>query len=80
MDYDICRIPPLGSSNYRLLTTRECQVVGLVRFGKLNKEIASELNLAEGTVKEHLNRIFRKLDVKNRTELAVWALTHQSAS
>ena len=42
---------------------------------KLNKEIAHELHLTEGTVKEYLNRIFRKLGMSNRTELAVWALT-----
>jgi DNA-binding NarL/FixJ family response regulator len=62
------------------LTTRERQIVGLVRFGKLNKEIAYELHLAEGTIKEYLNRIFRKVMVKNRTELAVWAFTHQVAA
>src|SRR5215467_8041531 len=43
---------------------------------KLNKEIASELHLTEGTIKECLHRIFRKLGTKNRTELAVFALTH----
>ena len=44
----------------------------------LNKEIAYELHLTEGTVKEYLNRIFRKLDVSNRTELAVWAMMHRA--
>lgn len=63
----------------RALTLREGQVVGLVRFGKMNKEIAHELNLTEGTIKEYLNRIFRKLNVKNRTELAVWAHLNQIA-
>jgi DNA-binding NarL/FixJ family response regulator len=47
----------------------------LVSRGKLNKEIAFELHLSEGTIKEYLNRIFRKLGATNRTELAVWALT-----
>jgi len=51
-----------------------------VRFGKLNKEIAYELHLSEGTVKEYMNRIFRKLEVKNRTELAVWALMQKIAA
>jgi DNA-binding NarL/FixJ family response regulator len=58
------------------LSFREKQVVTLVSQGKLNKEIAHELHLTEGTVKEYLNRIFRKLGKSNRTELAVWALTH----
>jgi DNA-binding NarL/FixJ family response regulator len=50
--------------------------VRLVSQAKLNKEIAHELHLAEGTIKEYLNRIFRKLGISNRTELAIWALTH----
>jgi DNA-binding NarL/FixJ family response regulator len=58
------------------LTFREKQVVRLVAQGKLNKEIAHELHLTEGTIKEYLNRIFRKLGTTNRTELAIWALTH----
>ena len=77
-DFEVCRVTPSNSGNHDL-TIRERQVVRLIRFGKLNREIASELNLAEGTVKEYLNRIFRKLDVKNRTELAVWALIHRIA-
>jgi DNA-binding NarL/FixJ family response regulator len=59
------------------LSFRERQVVNLVSQAKLNKEIAHELHLTEGTVKEYLNRIFRKLGTSNRTELAVWAITHQ---
>ncbi|MBZ5623194.1 MAG: response regulator transcription factor [Acidobacteriia bacterium] len=58
------------------LSFREKQVVELVSQAKLNKEIAYELHLTEGTVKEYLNRIFRKLGVSNRTALAVWAMRH----
>ncbi len=58
------------------LSFREKQVVELVARAKLNKEIAHDLHLTEGTIKEYLNRIFRKLGKTNRTELAVWALTH----
>ena len=58
------------------LNFRETQVVGLVSQAKLNKEIAYELHLTEGTIKEYLHRIFRKLGTSNRTELAVWALTN----
>lgn len=60
----------------RHLTLREKQIVELVKQAKLNKEIAYILHLSEGTIKEYLNKIFRKLDVKNRTELAVWSLSH----
>ena len=58
----------------RPLSFRERQVVNLVCKAKLNKEIAYELHLTEGTIKEYLYRIFKKVAVSNRTELAVWAL------
>lgn len=57
------------------LSPREKQVVELVARGKLNKEIGADLHLTEGTIKEYLNRIFRKLGVTNRTELAVWRVS-----
>src|SRR5690242_6310680 len=66
-----CRKPKVN----RQLSFREKQIVDLVRQAKANKEIAFELHLSEGTVKEYLNRIFRKLEVRSRTELAIWALT-----
>lgn len=58
------------------LSFREKQVVHLVCKAKFNKEIAYELHLTYGTVKQYLNAIFRKLGVSNRTALAVYALTH----
>ena len=64
----------------RELTLRERQIVVFIRFGKPNKIIAHELHLTEGTVKEYLNRIFRKLEVNNRTELGVWAFINQVAA
>src|SRR6185437_9183301 len=57
------------------LTFRESQVAHLVRQAKSNKEIAYELHLAEGTVKEYMNRIFHKLNVHTRTGLAILAHT-----
>jgi DNA-binding NarL/FixJ family response regulator len=73
-----CRKPkqPQAEPLKRHLTLREKQIVELVKQAKLNKEIAYILHLSEGTIKEYLNKIFRKLDVKNRTELAVWSLSH----
>lgn len=61
------------------LSFREKQVVNLISKAKQNKEIAFELHLTEGTIKEYLNRIFRKLGISNRTELAIWAITHYAA-
>jgi DNA-binding NarL/FixJ family response regulator len=51
--------------------------VDLVCQARQNKEIAYQLHLSEGTIKEYLNRIFRKVSVKSRTELAVWFLTQR---
>jgi DNA-binding NarL/FixJ family response regulator len=56
---------------WRELSFRERQIVLLVREAKANKEIAAELCLTEGTIKEYLHHVFRKLGVKNRTELAL---------
>jgi DNA-binding NarL/FixJ family response regulator len=61
------------------LSRRETQIVALIRQAKANKEIAYELCLSEGTVKEYLNRIYKKLQVKNRTELALRGLVPREA-
>jgi DNA-binding NarL/FixJ family response regulator len=50
------------------LTKREQQVAALVTLGFSNKHIAAKLDLSEGTVKQHLHSIFRKLGVRNRRE------------
>lgn len=60
------------------LSFRERQIAELVSQAKVNKQIAWELRLTEGTVKEYLNRIFRKLGLQNRTELAIWFIRHQA--
>jgi len=54
------------------LSFREKQIVFLIQQAKSNKEIAYELCLTVGTVKEYIFHIFRKLGVANRTELALW--------
>jgi len=74
-----CRKPPESRGVFnRELSVREKQIIRLVQQAKLNKEIAYELCLAEGTIKEYLNRIYRKLEVANRTQLAIWALQQDS--
>ena len=77
-----CRKPRVRERKLPLsrhLSFREKQIAQLVCRAKLNKEIAYELCLTEGTIKEYLNRIFRKLEVKNRTQLAIWALRNLEA-
>jgi len=48
----------------------ELEVASLVAEGKMNKEIAAALWISEKTVEAHLSRIFRKLGIRNRAELA----------
>jgi DNA-binding NarL/FixJ family response regulator len=57
------------------VTPQEAAVIQAVRQGKPNKVIAFELNLCENTVKVHLRNIMKKLNAKNRTEVAVKAET-----
>lgn len=56
-----------------LLTAREAELVRLVSEGLRNKEIANRLGITEGTVKIHLHRIFGKLNMSSRVELANFA-------
>ncbi|MDI3341476.1 MAG: response regulator transcription factor [Sphaerobacter sp.] len=58
------------------LTEREIQLLRLVASGLSNKEIAAELSLAESTVKNRLSLLFEKLGVKDRTQAAIYALSH----
>jgi two-component system nitrate/nitrite response regulator NarP len=55
------------------LTRRERELIELVRQGLRNRDIANELGVTEGTVKVYLHAIFDKLQVENRTELALRA-------
>ena len=50
------------------LSSREKEIINLLMQGKLNKEIASSLYISQDTVKKHLKSIYKKLDVRNRTE------------
>lgn len=63
-----------GSDPLQPLSRRERAIVALVLQGMRNKQIAGELGIAEGTVKVHLNRIYDKLGVGSRTELALAAV------
>lgn len=56
------------------LTPRELDVLAFLPLGKTNREIAAELHLSEGTVKQHLRSTYKKLGVSNRTEAAMVGL------
>jgi len=68
-----CRKPKIPAAHKpgHSLSFRERQIVSLIAEAKANKEIAYDLCLTEGTVKEYLYHIFRKLNVTSRTELAL---------
>ncbi len=60
----------------KLLTSRETEIIRHVASGLRNAEIARRLAITEATVKTHLNNIFDKLGLRDRVELAVYALRH----
>lgn len=51
------------------LSEREQEIIQLIALGHTNKEVSSTLFIAEGTVKQHMNTIFKKMHVRNRIEL-----------
>jgi DNA-binding NarL/FixJ family response regulator len=55
------------------LTEREIEVLKLIAHGKANKQIAHELFIGEATVKSHVHSILSKLNVKSRTQAALYA-------
>jgi DNA-binding NarL/FixJ family response regulator len=58
------------------LSPREMEIVSSIADGCTNKEIAKTFSLSEQTVKHHLTRIFAKMGVSNRLELAIFAMQH----
>ncbi len=59
------------------LTARELEVIKLIAQGMPNKEIASTLYISEKTVKNHITNIFRKLNVEDRTQAALFAVKNK---
>lgn len=66
--------PKLAGMTYERLTPREYEVLGLAARGMNNREIADRLVLSEKTVKNHINSIFSKLQVNDRTRAIVQAV------
>ena len=58
------------------LTRREIEVLKLLAEGLFNKEVAYTLSISEKTVKNHVSNIFRKINVSDRTQAAVYAIKH----
>ncbi|MCV6610161.1 MAG: two-component system response regulator NarL [Amphritea sp.] len=62
------------SSDINSLTPRERQIIKLIAAGLPNKLIARKLSITEGTVKVHVKHLLKKLHLRSRVEVAVWAV------
>ncbi|MGM8215474.1 response regulator transcription factor [Bacillaceae bacterium W0354] len=60
-------------STYQL-TPRETEILKLIGEGKSNKEMSEELALSVGTIKNHISQLLDKLDLRDRTQLAIFAI------
>jgi len=67
-------------SKEETLTTRHCQILDLVKEGYTDVEIASELGVAVGTIKNTNQLIFARLGAKNRSHALIRALRHHYIS
>ena len=59
------------------LTGREKDILRLVGEGRTNREISGQLALSEGTVRVHISNIIRKLELKNRSQVALYAMKNK---
>ncbi len=67
--------PPPTSLWSRSLSSRECEIAQCVAHGFSNRDIARALEITEKTVEKHLTRIFHKLAVKSRAQLAIYIVS-----
>lgn len=58
------------------LSPREIQILTCLVTGGSNKAIAARIGITEATVKVHIKGLLRKIDVRNRTQAAIWALNN----
>ncbi|HWZ90578.1 MAG TPA: response regulator transcription factor [Polyangiaceae bacterium] len=68
------RNSPAGRPDLVELSARESEVIKLIAEGLANKQISARLHLSEKTVKNHISRIFSKLNINARTQAAVHAI------
>lgn len=71
---------PVDTQQTASLQDNEWRVIREVGCGKSNKEIAAALCLSEGTVRNYLSSVLSKLDLRDRTQLAIWAVQTGVAS
>lgn len=68
------RFITVDEEGIREISKTEWKVISLVGYGKSNKEISQSLFLSEGTVRNYLSSILAKLRLRDRTQLAIWAV------
>jgi LuxR family transcriptional regulator of csgAB operon len=68
--------PRSSRSGSELLTPRQIQILAQVAIGATNDEIADMLYLSPHTVRTHLYNVFKKINVPNRLQAALWAAKH----
>ncbi|HHN8622355.1 TPA: response regulator transcription factor [Escherichia fergusonii] len=74
---DWLSMPETVSRDIKTLSVRQREILTMLAAGESNKEIGRALNISTGTVKAHLESLYRRLDVKNRTQAAMM-LNHLS--
>ena len=74
--FDKGSVPVNFSQQIESLTPKQFRVLMMLIDGRINREIADELCVAEATVKAHLTEIFKKLGVSNRTQAATQASSY----
>ncbi|MEI7771619.1 MAG: response regulator transcription factor, partial [Chloroflexales bacterium] len=65
---------PQQRERAELLTERERSILHMLALGSTNQEISDALAISVGTVKNHISSILGKLDVRDRTQAALWAM------
>lgn len=71
-DYDV-----LSNEHENNLTEREAEVLTYIAEGMSNKQISAKLFISEKTVKNHISNIFKKLNISDRTQAAIYAIKHR---
>ncbi|EAA9602166.1 DNA-binding response regulator [Salmonella enterica subsp. enterica serovar Newport] len=71
LPWDWLNSTELESRDIKALSARQREILQMLAAGESNKQIGRALNISTGTVKAHLESLYRRLDVKNRTQAAM---------
>lgn len=66
------------NNNFNCLSQRETDILQMISYGKSNKEIAAIFSISEKTVRNYISTIFKKINVSNRTEAAIYWLKQEN--